>query len=217
VGFDFREVRVGGISFLPPRREELAIIQRPLDAKQVISMFGRPVTDLESVVPPGIVNDLSGTAEAALRVIDGLPAAVRRRHSSDPTTAVVGAKGYFGSQVVRALESKGEKVLPIDQGDDLRLLRTADVVVSAVGKPALIKPEFLGENPLLLIDVGYFYDENTGAGAGDFDDAAYSRSRHFVPTPGGMGPLQILTLMERALRALKVQGYTPWAVNLGET
>lgn len=72
-------------------------------------------------------------------------------------------------------------------------------------------------NPLLLIDVGYFYDENTGTGAGDFDDAAYRRSRHFVPTPGGMGPLQILTASERALRALNVQGYEPWVVNLGET
>ncbi|WP_247542442.1 hypothetical protein [Bradyrhizobium sp. 146] len=69
----------------------------------------------------------------------------------------------------------------------------------------------------MLIDVGYFYDENTGAGKGDFDEAAYRRSRHFVPTPGGMSPLQILTLLERALRVLNIQGYVRWAVDLSET
>jgi methylenetetrahydrofolate dehydrogenase (NADP+)/methenyltetrahydrofolate cyclohydrolase len=145
------------------------------------------------------------------------PHAVRQKYSACPTTAVVGATGYFGSQVARALERRDERVLPIDLGDDLRSLRSADVVVSAVGKPALIKAEFLGDNPLLLIDVGYFYDENTGVATGDFEMAAYDRSRHHVPTPGGMGPLQILTLLERGFRALNIQGHTPWAVDLSET
>lgn len=217
VGFDFRETGVSGIASLSPRREELVIIQRPLAAADVLPLFGRPVTDLEGVAPPGTAGELSGTAEAALRVLGGLPGEVRLKYTPEPTTAVVGAKGYFGSQVVRALERRGERILPIDLGDDLALLSKADVVVSAVGKPALIKPEFLCEKPLLLIDVGYFYDENTGIGTGDFDEAAYRRSRHFVPTPGGMGPLQILTLLERALRVLNIQGYVPWAVDLNET
>jgi hypothetical protein len=35
--------------------------------------------------------------------------------------------------------------------------------------------------------------------------------------PAAMGPLQILTLLERAFRALNIQGPTPWAVDLSET
>jgi methylenetetrahydrofolate dehydrogenase (NADP+)/methenyltetrahydrofolate cyclohydrolase len=118
---------------------------------------------------------------------------------------------------VRALERKEKEVLAIDMGDNFEQLRFADVIVSAVGKPGLIKTEFLGQKPLLLIDVGYFYDENTGLAAGDFDEAAYRCSMYYVPTPGGMGPLQILTLLERALRAMDVRGYEPWTVELGET
>jgi methylenetetrahydrofolate dehydrogenase (NADP+) / methenyltetrahydrofolate cyclohydrolase len=217
VGFDFREVRAEDVSRLAPRMQEFAIIQRPLDAKDILARFKGPVVDLESVVPEGTVGELSGTAEAALRILESLPWSVRQRYSADPVTAIVGSKGYFGSQVVRAVERWGKSILTIDEGDDLAQLRSADVVVSAVGKPGLIKPEFLREKTLLLIDVGYFYDENTGVGAGDFDEAAYRRSTHFVPTPGGMGPLQILTLLERALRAMGIQGYEPWSVDLTKT
>src|SRR5215471_20409923 len=73
VGFDFRAVRASAIASLAPRREELVIVQRPLDAKQILPLFESPVVDLESLVPPDSVGDLSGTAEAALRVLGGLP------------------------------------------------------------------------------------------------------------------------------------------------
>src|SRR6202035_496067 len=68
VGFEFREVRVGQLSALVPRQQEFAIIQRPLDAQEVLSLFRGPVTDLESVAPLDALGEMSGTAEAALRI-----------------------------------------------------------------------------------------------------------------------------------------------------
>lgn len=70
------------------------------------------------------------------------------------------------------------------------ILREADIVVGAVGKPKFIRKEWLKEG-VVLIDAGY----NPG-NIGDIDmDNCKDMSSAYTPVPGGVGPMTINSLI----------------------
>ncbi|HEX2409888.1 MAG TPA: bifunctional methylenetetrahydrofolate dehydrogenase/methenyltetrahydrofolate cyclohydrolase FolD [Solirubrobacteraceae bacterium] len=79
--------------------------------------------------------------------------------------------------------------------------RRADVLVAAVGKPALVQGDWVKEGAV-VIDVG---TNRTDAGlTGDVDFAAAGeRARLITPVPGGVGPMTIAMLLRNTLQAAK--------------
>jgi methylenetetrahydrofolate dehydrogenase (NADP+) / methenyltetrahydrofolate cyclohydrolase len=76
----------------------------------------------------------------------------------------------------------------------------ADIVVVAVGKPGLIKGEWIKPGAM-VIDVGMNRLEN-GKLAGDVEfEAASKRASWITPVPGGVGPVTVATLMLNTLEA----------------
>ena len=74
-----------------------------------------------------------------------------------------------------------------------QIIKTADVVVSAVGKN-IIKGEML-KSDCVVIDVGIFKDSN-GKTRGDVDFESSSKIASYIsPVPGGIGPMTIASLM----------------------
>lgn len=74
-----------------------------------------------------------------------------------------------------------------------QITKTADIVVSAVGKN-IIKGEML-KSDCVVIDVGIFKDEN-GKTRGDVDFESSSKIASYItPVPGGVGPMTIASLM----------------------
>ena len=70
------------------------------------------------------------------------------------------------------------------------IVKTADIVVGAVGKPRFIQKEWLKEG-VVLVDAGY----NAG-NVGDIDlENAKDIASAYTPVPGGVGPMTINTLM----------------------
>jgi methylenetetrahydrofolate dehydrogenase (NADP+)/methenyltetrahydrofolate cyclohydrolase len=84
------------------------------------------------------------------------------------------------------------------------LVRQADVVVAAIGKPRFVEGEWIKPGAL-VVDVGI----NRGADGklvGDVDfDAARERAGWITPVPGGVGPMTIATLLANTLRAAQLQ------------
>jgi len=84
------------------------------------------------------------------------------------------------------------------------LVRQADVVVAAIGKPRFVEGEWIKPGAL-VVDVGI----NRGADGklvGDVDfDAACERAGWITPVPGGVGPMTIATLLANTLRAAQLQ------------
>ncbi len=79
-------------------------------------------------------------------------------------------------------------------------VRQADIVVVAVGKPGLVKGEWIKPDAV-VIDVGINrLDDGRLVGDVEFDAAA-ERASWITPVPGGVGPMTVATLMENTLEA----------------
>jgi methylenetetrahydrofolate dehydrogenase (NADP+)/methenyltetrahydrofolate cyclohydrolase len=81
------------------------------------------------------------------------------------------------------------------------LIKDADVVVAAIGKPHFIKPGMI-KSGAVVIDVGI---TRTQAGlVGDVDPGVINIASLFAPMPGGVGPMTramlLINLVELAKR-----------------
>ena len=76
------------------------------------------------------------------------------------------------------------------------IVRTADIVVAAVGRPGLVRGDWLKAGSV-VIDAGY--------GRGDAGDVALDEARPqaslISPVPGGVGPMTIAVLLEQTVGA----------------
>lgn len=79
-------------------------------------------------------------------------------------------------------------------------VRRADIVVVGVGKPGLVKGEWIKDGAI-VIDVGINRLDD-GRLVGDVDyDAAAAHAAWITPVPGGVGPMTVACLMENTLEA----------------
>ncbi len=79
----------------------------------------------------------------------------------------------------------------------------ADVLIVAVGKPALIKGEWIKKGAI-VIDVGINQVGDKIVGDVEFD-AAKAKASFITPVPGGVGPVTVVMLMKNGLEAYKLQ------------
>jgi methylenetetrahydrofolate dehydrogenase (NADP+) / methenyltetrahydrofolate cyclohydrolase len=88
--------------------------------------------------------------------------------------------------------------------DLAHLVRQADIVVAAVGKPGFVRGDWIGDGAI-VIDVG-INRTSEGKLVGDVDFAAASvRASWITPVPGGVGPMTVATLLANTLRAAELQ------------
>lgn len=78
-------------------------------------------------------------------------------------------------------------------------IRQADLVIVAVGKPHLVKGEWIKEGAI-VIDVGI--NRVDGKIVGDIEfDVAKEKASYITPVPGGVGPMTVAMLMKNTLYA----------------
>ena len=78
--------------------------------------------------------------------------------------------------------------------------RQSDVVISAVGKPDLVPPEWIKPGAI-VIDIGITRDAS-GKLHGDVQfDAVKEIASWITPVPGGVGPMTVASLIENTLEA----------------
>lgn len=80
------------------------------------------------------------------------------------------------------------------------IVRTADIVVAAVGKAEFVKGDWIKPGAVVL-DAGY----NEG-NVGDVDfNGARTKASHITPVPGGVGPMTIAVLLKQTVQATERQ------------
>lgn len=80
-----------------------------------------------------------------------------------------------------------------------QLLKSADVIVAAVGKACFVKPEMVKEG-VVIVDVGI--NSVDGKLMGDVEPAVAAKASAFTPVPGGIGVVSNMMVMECLTRNL---------------
>ncbi|MFF3706185.1 bifunctional 5,10-methylenetetrahydrofolate dehydrogenase/5,10-methenyltetrahydrofolate cyclohydrolase [Streptomyces phaeochromogenes] len=111
---------------------------------------------------------------------------------------VVGRSAILGKPVGMLLLGRDATVTYCHSrtADLSAVVREADIVVAAVGRPRLIRGEDIKPGAV-VVDAGY----NLG-NIGDVDfDSARERASLITPVPGGVGPMTIATLLAQTVEA----------------
>ena len=119
---------------------------------------------------------------------------------------VVGRSNIVGKPVAMLLlERHATVTLAHSRTADLAgEVGAADVLVAAVGKPAMIRGEWV-KRGATVIDVGINRNA-AGKLVGDVEFApAVERARAITPVPGGVGPMTIAYLLSNTIQAAKAQ------------
>lgn len=82
------------------------------------------------------------------------------------------------------------------------IIKTADILVSAVGKYKIIRKEMI-KFGCVIIDAGTSVINGKSFGDVDFDEILESTS-YITPVPGGVGPMTIACLMENTYKLAKL-------------
>lgn len=119
---------------------------------------------------------------------------------------VVGVSNHVGRPMALELLLAGCTVTSCHRHTkDLgKMIKDADLVIAAAGKPGLIKGEWI-KSGSIVIDIG-INRLTDGSIAGDVEfNIAKTRAGFITPVPGGVGPMTVATLMENTLLALELQ------------
>ena len=172
------------------------IVQLPLpkrlDEELIIGRIS-PDKDVDGLTERSLL--VSATAGAVLEVL-------RRQKVKivGVRAVVVGAGRVAGMPVYVALQRAGAtvEICDIHTKDIPSFTQKADILVSAVGKPGLIKMGMVKEGAA-VIDVGI--SRVNGKLRGDVEPAVEKKSRFLTPVPGGIGPITVVKLLENVVRA----------------
>jgi methylenetetrahydrofolate dehydrogenase (NADP+)/methenyltetrahydrofolate cyclohydrolase len=126
---------------------------------------------------------------------------VRGQHA-----VVVGVSNHVGRPLVLELMIAGCTTTSCHRftRDLESFVRQADIVIVAVGKPGLVKGEWIKPGAV-VIDVGINRLDD-GRLVGDVEFAAAAdRASWITPVPGGVGPMTVATLMENTLEAAEAR------------
>lgn len=120
--------------------------------------------------------------------------------------AVILGRGRLVGRPMRVcLEREGAIVVNLDKttGNPTPYLLAADIIVSGVGKPLLIRPEMIKDRAVIL-DAGA--GEMDGRVVGDAHPACADKCTLFTPVPGGIGPVMVAMLFRNLLDLIRSRG-----------
>ncbi len=171
---------------LPAQFEEQRIIDTMSAKKDADGFHPENLTKLYTgdaqIIPP--------VHEGILHLIGQTPLRI-----NGAKTVILGNSEIFTKPLEHLLKTAGAHVtrLSADQVGD-ETVKTADLVISAVGSAHLVKPSHVKDDAV-LIDVGTT-QLTDGKIAGDIDYAAFETTDCWItPVPGGVGPMTIAQLL----------------------
>lgn len=109
---------------------------------------------------------------------------------------VVGRSPILGKPVAMMLlnENATVTICHSKTSNLAELIKQADIVVGAVGRPEFIKAEWIKDGAI-VVDAGYHK-----GGLGDVEiSAVKDRAAAYTPVPGGVGPMTIATLIAQTV------------------
>lgn len=189
------------------------IIQMPLPARidyKKISRFILPGKDVEGMHPASIGKIIFGNVNIApctpAAVMELLKEAEVDLYGRE--VVIVGHSEIVGKPLALLLLDKFATVtvchIATSKAGKLQEhVGRAEVLIVAVGRPGVIKGEWVKEGAV-VIDVGINRVDGKIVGDVEFEEAQ-KRASYITPVPGGVGPLTVAILMRNLVEAAKGQ------------
>lgn len=186
----------------PPHIDEEAVIRAISPAKDVDGFHPENVAKLALEDPSGFV---PCTPAGCMRLLR--EAGVETRGAN---VVVIGRSMIVGKPMALLLMAKGADAtvtVAHSRSRDLAgICRQADILVAAVGRPEMVKADWVKEGAV-VIDVGINRVEDASRKSGfrltgdvAFDEVA-PKCKAITPVPGGVGPMTIAMLMKNTIVA----------------
>ncbi len=137
------------------------------------------------------------TPLGVMKLLDHIQQIYKGKHA-----VIVGASNIVGRPMALELLIAGATTTICHRftGDLARYVKEADILVAAVGKPGIIKGEWIKPGAT-VIDIGINRLPD-GKLIGDVEfEAASERAAFITPVPGGVGPMTVAMLIENTLTA----------------
>ncbi|MDX2112896.1 MAG: tetrahydrofolate dehydrogenase/cyclohydrolase catalytic domain-containing protein [Alphaproteobacteria bacterium] len=199
---------------LPKHIDETAVIQaiapdKDVDGFHVVNS-GRLATGQDGFVPCTplgcwmLLNWVLSDSGLGLSERNQNPQSTKHKAQSPLSglhAVVIGRSNIVGKPMAQLLlkESCTVTIAHSKTKDLPALLKTADIVVAAVGRPQMVKGEWLKQGAV-VIDVGINRVDGKLMGDVDFDSCQGIASA-ITPVPGGVGPMTIACLLDNTLKA----------------
>ena len=135
----------------------------------------------------------SATPAGVMRLLAHYDIPVAGKHA-----VVVGRSPILGKPMAMMLLNANATVTICHShtADVAGLVRGADIVVAAVGRPRFVRGEWIRAGAV-IVDAGYH-----PGNVGDVDlESAAEHASAYTPVPGGVGPMTIATLLEQTVSA----------------
>lgn len=164
-----------------------------------------PAKDVDGITPQSLGRLAAGlpgfrcaTPLGMMTLLDRFEIHVEGRHA-----VVIGRSVILGKPAaLMLLERNATVTIAHSRTRDLPdLTRTADVLVAAVGRPEMVRGDWIKPGAVVL-DAGYNKVEGRTADVGDvcFEEAA-ERASWITPVPGGVGPMTVASLLANVVTA----------------
>ncbi len=183
---------------LPPHIDPNGLIQRIDPAKDVDGFHAENVGRL-ALRQPGL---RPCTPKGVMTLLAHTDRPVRGKRA-----VVVGVSNHVGRPMLLELLLAGCTVVGAHRfTEDLAAeVAQADILVVAVGKPGLVRGEWVKPGAI-VVDVG-INRRADGSLAGDVAfEAAAERAAWITPVPGGVGPMTVAMLVQNTLEAAERRG-----------
>lgn len=178
------------------------IVQRPLPAQineKKIDLAVDPEKDIDSFHPDSPYT--MPLAAAVLRILE--EAYCKQENKLKSQRIVVIGKGKTGGgPVIQMLRKINITPVVIDSKtlDPKEITKNADILISTVGKPNIVKKDMIKKG-VILISVG-LHKGDDGKLHGDYEEEEINNIASFyTPTPGGVGPVNVAMLLENLIQA----------------
>jgi methylenetetrahydrofolate dehydrogenase (NADP+)/methenyltetrahydrofolate cyclohydrolase len=178
---------------LPPQCDSDAVIRALDPAKDVDGLTATSLGNLAQGRPTFV----ACTPKGCMRLLREVNA-----HLEGARAVVLGRSLLVGKPISLLLQNANATVTMChsrtrDLADEVR---RADIVVAAIGKPEMVKGDWIKDGAIVL-DVGINRTPD-GKLVGDVEfTKAAQRAKAITPVPGGVGPMTIACLLENTVEA----------------
>lgn len=168
-----------------------------LNRKKILNSI-KPEKDVDGLVE-GNDKFISATTRGTITLLEEY-----NINLSGKKVVIINDTDLIGKPLSRKMSQMGaETVICNEETKDIKqITKTADILVTAIGKPEIIDESYLSDGQV-VIDIGISKTEN--GVVGDVKKNVETELEALTPVPGGIGPMTVASLFQNVLDVYKMQ------------